>query len=71
VINDKGEVVDKFLSILLMEKEGQRRAYLADKGLLSQMELASIKPGMDFEAKKGEKRKITKGRTMNSWEIYV
>ncbi len=66
-----GEVVTANLRLVVMEDEnGERIAYVADAGLIGGLEAAMVKEGDKIEVEKLEKVKLTKGRTMNQYDIF-
>jgi hypothetical protein len=72
-VSDKGEIEEKQLHFVVVENEEtkERIAALADAGLRSGLEMASIKQGDYFEAVKLPKRDIGGGRTMNTWDVFA
>lgn len=67
-----GEVVTKQIPSIVMEgPNGERTAYLADTGLRQAFTDAMVKEGQEIEVVKLEKVKLTKGRTMNSYDIFA
>lgn len=67
-INEDGE--SKQLTSVVFDKNGNRTAYLADKGLLQTLSEALVTEGMLIEVVKLEKAKLKGGRTMNQYEVY-
>lgn len=66
-----GEIKLKKLYTMVIEDEaGNRTKFLADAGLRTAFEDAAVVQGDYFEAVKGEKVTLSKGRTMNSWDIF-
>ena len=66
-----GEVITKQLSSVVFENaDGERVAYLADKGLLDNLSTAQVQEGHMIEVVKMPKVLISKGRTMNQYDIY-
>ena len=66
-----GELLTKQLKSVIMEDEaGNRLAYLADTGLTNALTEALVKEGQRIEIVKLEKQKLTKGRTMNQYDIF-
>ena len=73
-VNEKtGEILTKELQFALFEDlaTGERISYVADKGLIDQMNLAGVNPGDKIEVQKLGKTKIGKGREMNQYDIFA
>lgn len=70
-IDAKGEIVEKRLQFAIFEKGGERHAFVADKGFIDAITMAEIKEGTEFQFVKLGKEKISKGREMNRYDIYV
>lgn len=67
-----GEIVQKTMrSILLEDATGNRLAAIADKGLQSAITDAMISEGAWIKAVKLEKAQLSKGRTMNQYDVFV
>jgi hypothetical protein len=72
VINEKtGEITEKTISSVIFETNGERTAYVADQGLLGALNDSMVKEGDHLEVVKLEKVKLTKGRTMNAYDIFA
>lgn len=66
------EVVTKQLQSVVMEDlEGNRTAYLADMGLTQSLNNAMVQDGSIIEVVKLEKANLSKGRTMNQYDIFA
>lgn len=68
--NKTGEIVQVQLTSVIMEEGGQRVAYLADAGLKTALVDAMVVEGQYIEVVKLEKAQLTKGRTMNQYDIF-
>lgn len=72
VDNKTGEVITKTIpSIIMEDAEGNRTAYLADTGLRQAFNDAMVKENQTVEVVKLEKTKLSKGRTMNQYDIFA
>lgn len=66
-----GEVVTKQMRHVVFENNGNRTAFVADTGLVQTLETAMVKEGDSLEIVKLEKVKLSKGRTMNQYDIFA
>ncbi len=68
----KGELIEKTMTSIIMEDEkGERFAAIADKGLQTALDDSLIKEGMYFRAVKLDKAQLSRGRTMNQYDIFA
>lgn len=70
-VNNSGEIVESALQFAIFENNGEKQAYVADKGFVDAISMSQIKEGMNIEVVKQSKEKIGKGREMNRYDIYV
>ena len=67
-----GELVEKTLTQAhFLDAAGERIVAIADKGFVGAINDAMIKEGAWIKAVKLEKQKLSKGRTMNAYDIYT
>lgn len=67
-----GELVTKTLTMAILEDDkGERLSVIADKGLQGAINEAMLSVGREYEFVKLEKVKLSKGRTMNQYDIYA
>lgn len=66
-----GEIIQKTLTFATFENtEGERLNVIADKGLQSALTEAMVKEGDRIELVKLAKTQLSKGRSMNQYDIY-
>lgn len=65
-----GEIITKSLKLATFENNGERVAYIADKGLQDALTSSMVKEGQEIEVVKLDKVKLPKGRTMNQYDVY-
>ena len=67
-----GEIVEKTMTNLVIEDaHGERISVIADKGLQGAIGDAMIKEGAWIKAVKLDKAKLSGGRTMNQYDLFV
>lgn len=67
-----GEVVEKALMHAIFEDDkGERLSVIADKGLQGAISEAMLSVGREYEFVKLEKAQISKGRSINQYDIYA
>lgn len=73
VVNEKtGEIEQRTMTQMVFEDPttNERTSYVADAGLRNAIEQAMVKEGALIECVKLEKVKLTKGRTMNQYDLF-
>lgn len=71
VQDDRGELKESRLTHFVFEDDkGERTAFVGDKGLVNGFETALVKEGDLLEIVKLPKTKLTRGRTMNQYDIF-
>lgn len=70
-VDNKGEIVEKALQFAIFEKDNEKHAFVADKGFVDAISMGQIKEGTNLQFVKLKKEKISKGREMNRYDIYV
>lgn len=67
-----GEVITKTLKTAIFEDaKAERTAMIADKGLQSALTEAMVSEGQWIEVVKLEKQQISKGRSMNQYDVFA
>lgn len=67
-----GEVIERRLTQAIFEDEkGERFFMLADKGLQAALTESMVKEGQHILVKKLPKAAISKGRTMNQYDVFT
>ena len=64
-------MTSQLINVVMEDLEGDRTAYLADKGLTEGLNNAMVQEGHLIEVVKLPKANISKGRTMNQYDIFA